>query len=266
LNKDKSRRFVDARELFENLASALPQAFQPGFEANVSEYLAELLGNRASESRTRLRLAQQALDSKRAPTPAGGTPKQDPGSVGSIRALSIDSGAASASVDAPSETVGTPPTSATEPQRSTPPRIGSRFKWLIAAAGALLCATLIAIGVSRLSANHASLQTTIPAERAAPAKEPPRPIAAQPTAAPASEAQAPTDGNAAAAERKLPAAPPAVEAMRTPRRSSGGSANARRRLQALPPTVSAVATPPTSAAVAPAAPTAVPRDPLERRR
>ena len=44
LAKDNEQPFCHARELFDALARALPQAFQPGFESDVAEYLEELIG------------------------------------------------------------------------------------------------------------------------------------------------------------------------------------------------------------------------------
>ena len=271
LNKDKSRRFVDARELFEELARALPEAFRAGFEAGVAQYLEELLGERASESRTRLRLAQQALDAmpKESGTPAT---KQEPGSVGSIRAVSINAPAPSAPVAAPSETHATlasAPNRGVRPSSRPPSR--TRLKLLLSAAA---LATLATLGAPRflpwLSSHLNEPRLQQPASFGA---QQPAPLPTSPNSqsrpAVTAQAQAPEPAAAAGADTVFAPERIAVGSPRTERRrpARGPASRPNKTAPAAPPPAD-TAPPPRAAdtaAAPPRAPEPIKHDPLEKR-
>jgi serine/threonine-protein kinase len=262
LNKHQNARFADARELFEALARAVPQAFQAGLESHVARYLEGLLGDRGTESRSMLRLAQQALDNapKRSAvvTPA----KSYPASVGSLRALVVDAAPPMSPVEPPSETHSTL-ASARDSVPKAQPRTGNRLKLLVSAAALLVVATLVAPRLSTWLANHdAARAPAAPVAREVPPPETPAaapPSASKPlTVAPStSQPDAPTP-----AATEVAAAEPAVsEPQKSARRPSPRVRKAvpkKTAPSAVEPVVQAPAEPPR-------APVPVTRDPLERR-
>jgi hypothetical protein len=132
LNKPTRARFADARELFEALAQAVPQAFQPGFESEVAHYLEELLGDRCAESKARLRVAQQVLDVAKEPTVASSEP--NPASAASLRALVVDAAAPATKASSAAQTHITLASGGVDelrPGRASRDR--ARLKWLLSA-------------------------------------------------------------------------------------------------------------------------------------
>jgi serine/threonine-protein kinase len=87
LSKAPEDRWATANEMLSALERAMPQCLDGSFEVKVARYMGHLLGNRARERRTELRLAHQMLDKLR----ADGLPVDAMmGSSGSLRAMSVD--------------------------------------------------------------------------------------------------------------------------------------------------------------------------------
>jgi serine/threonine-protein kinase len=90
LEKDASKRWQSASEMLAALQRAFPAAFVAGFEAQIRDFMAALVGDRASLRRESLRRAQLAADSR---TPSGSLPAATQSasqSASSLRALSVD--------------------------------------------------------------------------------------------------------------------------------------------------------------------------------
>jgi tRNA A-37 threonylcarbamoyl transferase component Bud32 len=87
LSKAPDDRWATANDMLSALERAMPQCLDGSFEVKVAKYMGHLLGNRAHERRTELRLAHQMLDKLR----ADGLPVDAMmGSSGSLRAMSVD--------------------------------------------------------------------------------------------------------------------------------------------------------------------------------
>jgi serine/threonine-protein kinase len=90
LEKAPESRFRTAEEMFLALQDAVPEAFAAGIETQLRDYLATLLGDRATARREALRRAQVAADVR---TGSGSHLAVTPGSsqsASSLQALSID--------------------------------------------------------------------------------------------------------------------------------------------------------------------------------
>ena len=254
LSKDKNDRFAHARELLEALARAVPQAFQAGFETTVAAYLEQLLAERSSESRARLRRAQRALDGlpKEATTASSAS---DPSSVGSLRALVVDATIQDPPAAAAAETHRTELSSSSSSSalRPVPQR---RWRWQKQVRPALLMlavalsAGLIARRLPLWENPHAQVPAPASAAIAAPA---PRSAIAPPPTPPANASTAPVEPARAVPE---------------PRAANSRSNPARLRPRLPPRSQSAAsALPVASNTPAPNASAAVGfRDPLEKRK
>jgi eukaryotic-like serine/threonine-protein kinase len=253
LSKDKSDRFAHARELFEALARAVPRAFRAGFETTVAEYLEQLLAERSSESRRRLRLAQRALDGlpKETTTARSAT---DPTSVASLRALVVDAEPQDPLAVPAAETLRTQLSSSSSELRPAPQRGWRSLK------RAVLALAMLAVGLSggliaRRVPSWENLYGQVPVPASAPAAAPaPRPALAPPPPSPP-----PSASTAPAEPARATLKPPGARNVRSnpvrpPRRAPPRGQSA------------AAATPAGSSAPAPNADTAdTVRDPLEKR-
>lgn len=95
LEKEPERRWSTAEEMYAALQRAVPQAFDAGIEAQVKQFLSDVLGDRAAMRREALRRAQLEADSRDAANGA-----QSPAQSGtSLRALSVDRSPAERSRD-----------------------------------------------------------------------------------------------------------------------------------------------------------------------
>jgi len=90
LAKSANQRWATAHEMLAALEQAMPEALEASFEAEVARYMEKLLGSRATERRTQLRLAQQLTDRLRADGTIG-----EPTSLGSLRTVSVGDGTGS---------------------------------------------------------------------------------------------------------------------------------------------------------------------------
>ncbi|HEY3595229.1 MAG TPA: serine/threonine-protein kinase [Polyangiaceae bacterium] len=90
LSKSASQRYGTAHELLAALEKAMPAALEASFEAEVARYMEKVLGTRATERRTQLRLAQQMADRLRADGGSG-----EHASLGSLRTVAVGDGTAS---------------------------------------------------------------------------------------------------------------------------------------------------------------------------
>lgn len=82
LAKAPEQRFSSGNELLSALEDAMPGPLEASFEVEVSRYLKELFGARASERRAAIRVAQEQADRQRVEASSS--------SVGTLRAISID--------------------------------------------------------------------------------------------------------------------------------------------------------------------------------
>jgi eukaryotic-like serine/threonine-protein kinase len=252
LSKDKNDRFAHARELLEALARVVPWAFRAGFETTVAAYLEQLLGERSSESRARLRRAQRALDglSKEATTASSAS---DPPSVSSLRALVVDATIQNPPAAAAAETHRTELSSSSSSLRPVPQ---GRWRWQRQVRPALLMlavalsAGLIARRLPLWANPHARVPASAPGAIAAPV---PLPAILPPPTPPASASTAPVKP-ARAAPGPLAANPRSNSARQRPRLAPRSQSAA----SALP-VVSSTPAPNAGAAVGP-------RDPLEKRK
>jgi eukaryotic-like serine/threonine-protein kinase len=186
-------RFGSATEMLSALERAMPGPLEASFDARVAEYMKSLFGNRPSERRAALRVAQEHADRQRGESSSSI-------SVGTLRALAIDQ-----------STPGTPvPRTALEALASTQAsatgsdllHINSRKRArLYAAAGAV--AVLLSAGVTLLvrsngDASHepSAASRGLPAATLEPVSAPP---AAPVVSAPSAEAPA-TSSDAAELE------------------------------------------------------------------
>jgi eukaryotic-like serine/threonine-protein kinase len=230
LEKMPEQRYESAQAMRLALESAVPGAFVPRFEAQVRDYLAKVMGDRAAARREALRRFQLAADERAlVDVQVGVLPPMGSQSAGSLRAIMVDNEAGLASV--------APPPLAPQSQAPTAPgvrpRSKHRFAFVVAAVG-LAAAALAAFKVTRPGAPFGAAASPAPmVTLAAPPAAPPAtalagPVAAAPTAlapsaassaAPvASASSAPGAGSAA----HLDASPSATVAPSPPRTNARG--------------------------------------------
>jgi len=138
LAKRPDQRFSSANEMLTALEKAMPGPLEASFEVQVAAYLHQLFGTRAAERRTALRVAQERVDQQRAES-------SSQISLGTLRAIAIDSGDGSNASLTPGRI------SSPLPLRSTPtptplPAPRARSKQVIAAlagASALIAGVLM---------------------------------------------------------------------------------------------------------------------------
>jgi serine/threonine-protein kinase len=86
LEKDRDGRWLSAEEMRLALQRGVPQAFELGFEAQLRNFMADTVGDRATRKREALRRAELAVDAHAAQPQSSGTAI----SVSSLRAISVD--------------------------------------------------------------------------------------------------------------------------------------------------------------------------------
>ncbi len=202
LAKDPAERYASAEAFRVALEGAVPEAFGPRFEAQVKEFLAKVMGDRAVARREALRRFQLAADERAlAELQTGEKPQLSSQSAGSLRAIMIDnvpfeiSPAAGLSI-APSAPLVTPR------QSDVPTRFGPRPRRrapLVAVVGAVALAGFALVGVraARVSRSVAAAPPLAPTLSAAKSEPAPSAVAA-PTAVPAITAPAPVAASASA--------------------------------------------------------------------
>jgi eukaryotic-like serine/threonine-protein kinase len=244
LAKDPEHRFESATAMLTALEKAMPGPLEASFEKQVAAYLKQLFGNRASERRAALRVAQESADRTRAESSSSI-------SLGTLRAIAIDQSGGVGPISA-----SAPPSQQQQPQHltatlqstSVPTSAPSRSRKLAMISGGALLAVALA-GAASLNLGGSD------AERAKAAGSSPVPsisldqVKPVVSAVPRVEAAA-IVATPAASESSEPAAPARDE---TPRKSSK-----RERALAARPTAPAVAGVPKSTPPAAAAPAAAP--------
>jgi eukaryotic-like serine/threonine-protein kinase len=187
LNKETEGRFADARELFEALAQAVPEAFQPGFESEVASFLEQVVGDRGAESKARLRVAQQALDAAGKESTAVSA-EPDLASIASLRALVVEAGEPTAQARSAGKTHTTLASQGLDelrPRRYT--RDPGRFKLLLSAIAVLALVGSLAVRSSLRNGSESAAQAPAPAATVAEARKPAlAPLMSVPSARPPS--------------------------------------------------------------------------------
>jgi eukaryotic-like serine/threonine-protein kinase len=134
LSKAPEQRFATGYEMFAALDEAMPEALEARFELRVAEYLTGLFGAHASARRAAIRLAQEQADRQRADASLS--------SVGTLRAISIDSqGSGSFSVGPASTALEAPPSDATG--APLPPKRSRRSLAIAGLGVSVVCAVLL---------------------------------------------------------------------------------------------------------------------------
>jgi serine/threonine-protein kinase len=152
IEKSPDRRYATADELFVALEAALPEAAETSFTVQVAAYLKSLLGARSDERRAAIRRAQELADRQRA--------EHASSSVGTLRAISLDSIPDSTQGGSASSSVGASPSvEAPAPNPfATPPSRPRKVAW--AAGGAAVAMLAIALYSSSRSDAPASAGTS----------------------------------------------------------------------------------------------------------
>jgi serine/threonine protein kinase len=179
LAKDPEQRFPNATAMLTALEQAMPGPLEASFDKQVAEYLGKLFGNRASERRAALRIAQETADRVR-------TESTSSISVGTLRAIAIDQLGNTPPSGAPSLHVTSTLTSTPTPLPAAPrsPRTA------LLSAASLLAIALAGVAVWRAGgasseATRAAAASPVPVvslEQLKPA------VSAAPTSAPAASA------------------------------------------------------------------------------
>jgi eukaryotic-like serine/threonine-protein kinase len=178
--KDPDARFGSATEMLAALEQAMPGPLEASFEARIAEYMKSLFGNRPSERRAALRMAQEHVDRQRGESSSSI-------SVATLRAMSIDQSSLTPSSSAPKlvlEPMGATQASATGSALIAPPP--SKRKRLAAAAAMMTVALGVAVPLLMRSGGDsgsgsaaagspvpmASLETIVAAPSPAPSTAP----------------------------------------------------------------------------------------------
>jgi len=158
LHKSPDKRFATAHDLLAALEKVMPEALEGSFEAEVGRYLNDLVGNRAAERRTQLRLAQQLADKLRGDGSGTMVAGGDPGSLGSLRTVSVGEGTGSSirlANELRAQALNADPLSTTAPQ---PVKTG-RSSWFgiaIGVGGLVVALGLVAFDRVIFQAHNAS--------------------------------------------------------------------------------------------------------------
>jgi serine/threonine-protein kinase len=83
LEESPERRFATAEDMFAALELAMPEALETSFQTQVASYMSLVMGARVGQRRAAIRQAQEATDRQRN--------EQGPSSIGTLRAISLDS-------------------------------------------------------------------------------------------------------------------------------------------------------------------------------
>jgi len=235
LAKNPDARFSSANELLTALEKAMPGPLEASFEVQVSEYLKQLFGPRATERRAALRVAQERIDQQRAES-------SSQISLGTLRAIAIDHTDGSYASQTPSRGSSPLLTRNTPTPAPAPLPSGRSKQAIVALAGALAVvggALMLNLPSSSSGSPKAASGGMVPVETIMPpSKATPPPIASVLQAAPSAPASADPE----------PAVDATKKATRDPRRAPvrGArplAANALPSAPSVPP-----GTPPTTAA------------------
>jgi serine/threonine-protein kinase len=228
LEKSPDNRFASAEEMFVALESVMQGALEASYQAKVAGYMEQVMGPRVGRRRAALRQAQETADRERG--------VQGPSSIGTLRAISIDSTPDSV----------TPPKSTSvnvlgvEGSGANPFASAPRSKLYVAGAlGALaLAVAFLALRLGPAAPAGAAAQSPVPADTLSAAK-PAAPAPVTPT------------------ETATTEPPPIVPSALEPEKPRKG--RAARAVAVTKPEIPVVAAP--SAAPAPAAVTPPPAPP-----
>jgi serine/threonine-protein kinase len=227
LEKAPDNRFATAEEMFVALESVMHGALEASYQAKVADYMDKVMGPRVNRRRAALRQAQETADRARG--------EQGPSSIGTLRAISLDSLPDSSLT--PPKLLGAP---AAEASVSNPfAQASSSKRYIAGGLGAVAVAVaLLAFRLGPSAPVGAAAQSPVPVESLVPSRQAaPAPL----ETAPSADAEPP------------PIAPSALE-QEKPKKFKPGHLVAP-----IKPAASAVAAP--SVAPAPAAPAAPPAAP-----
>jgi eukaryotic-like serine/threonine-protein kinase len=184
LEKDPDQRFQSTEAMRVALENAVPEAFAPRFESQVREYLAKVMGDRATARREALRRFQLSADERMLANLDTGAQVQVPSqSAGTFRAIVVQPQA-----EGPSAEVSAVQRSSDAPTEVGQRRRGRRVAFGLAATAAVaaLAAALVLRGGSAPSGSPAAAVPAPPAMTELPAASPVPPAAVVSTATPAS--------------------------------------------------------------------------------
>lgn len=218
LEKLPENRWQNAQEMLGALERVVPQAFTPGLETQIKEFMTALVGDRAAQRREIVYRAQIAADSRSSQS-SGGHPALSLGSAqsaSSLRALSVDQGPQKGEPVLAPEERATPPAA---PDRRRRVRVGAAIGTAVLLAASLF---LLLGGLRSSTAVRAGFQSAGRMERYPPVPS------ARPHP-PAVKRQAPF--LATSARRVVPTGPVGV-----PSASASGSSTGLRAPAALPST------------------------------
>ena len=208
-------RWSTAHEMLAALEQAMPQSMEGSFELQVAAYMHQLLGQRSSDRRMQLRLAQQLADKSRGDV--GYQP--GPGSYSSLRAITVDqtdSGAMSSRRPARSIIVEAPPPPVAI---LMPARKRSFAQPVMIAAGVIAFAMAVSLSTLKwlgpaMGAHNASATSPVPAEIAetqVPATAPAQRAAVAPAPERTAVTPAPAPPSAVSARPSAPPVQPASD-------------------------------------------------------
>lgn len=137
LEKAPERRFATAEDMFAALELAMPEALEASFQAQVASYMSTVMGASVHRRRAAIRQAQETTDRQRS--------EQGPSSIGTLRAISLDSIPDSGVT--PSKALGAPGPAAAEASASNPFAVASSSKRYVAGALGVLgaCVAIFAL-------------------------------------------------------------------------------------------------------------------------
>lgn len=137
LEKAPERRFATAEAMFAALERAMPEALEASFQAQVASYMSTVMGASVSRRRAAIRQAQETADRQRS--------EQGPSSIGTLRAISLDSIPDSGVT--PAKALGAPGVAAAESSASNPFAAASSSKRYVAGALGVLgaCVAIFAL-------------------------------------------------------------------------------------------------------------------------
>jgi serine/threonine-protein kinase len=246
LAKSANQRWATAHDMLAALEKAMPEALEASFEAEVARYMDTLMGARAAERRTQLRLAQQLADRLRAD---GSQVAGEPTSLGSLRTVSVSDGTGS-SIRLNREGSLQIPGTGSIGEVTSPGDGARRSSWFgitVGVGGLVLALALVAFDRFAFQSGHAAnaaplILPPIPTESAAPVPPPGEAPAASAEVRIAPETLHAPFPSASVAPSPVPPPPPAREPPRTIKKPQ----NAGRTAASAGPQPAAAASPATA--------------------
>lgn len=158
ISKNPDDRYATATDMLSALEDAMPGPLEASFDTQVADYMKSLFGNRPSERRAALRMAQEHVDRQRGESSSSI-------SVGTLRALAIDQSSLTPSSSVPKlliEPNGTTQASTSESQLLGPaaPRRGRLYA--AAAVVAVALGAVIPLLSRGSAAEHAAAAAASP--------------------------------------------------------------------------------------------------------